>query len=56
MMCILIEELQINHVKSVSSWEVSQVLPFVVLSNVSHFAKMNIMLLVFPYGRSEMDS
>ena len=52
-MFILIEHLQINHVKSGWSWEVSQVLPFVVLPNMSHFSKRNIMLLLIPFGRGE---
>ena len=47
-MCILIEDLQINHVKSVWSWEVSWVLPSLVLPNVSHFWNRNIMLLSVP--------
>ena len=45
MMCILIEDLQINCEKSVWSWEVSQVLPPPVLPNVSHFWNRNIVLL-----------
>ena len=34
----------------------SQVLPFAVLSNMSHFWKRNIVLLLIPFGRNEVDS
>ena len=55
MLCILVEDVLINCVKSVWSWEVSQVLPFQVLPNVAHFWKRNILLLSIPLGRSEVD-
>ena len=47
-MCILIVDLQVNCVYSGQSWEVSQVLPSLVLPNVSRFWNWNIMLLLVP--------
>ena len=47
MMCSLIVEVQINCGQSGWSWEASQVLPFAVLSNVSHFWKRNIVFYQF---------
>ena len=56
MICFLIEELQINHVWSEWSWEASQVLPFAVLYNVSHFLEEEYCVVTNSFERSEVRS